>query len=174
MLFPPNKYRNLFVSIFLSANLIYSAACFNPASSNANADNKNSNQNSAANTNSVKDDSAELANIIKLPEQPDEVVWRETEVAEKGKKLVAVLKYKPEEAGKIAAAAEKIKPAEDVEIGTEDWFPDELVAQSQVSGSEALKAKAYSANDFLNPPYKNGRLARIDETDYFILEVTAY
>lgn len=175
MLISPRQFIKIIIAAILSFGIFLTTSCFNDPTGNANANSNNTNRNAnGANANSVKDDLVELSTVVKLPEQPDEVVWRETENTAGGKKLVAVLKYKPEDASKIAAAAEKIKPAEAVEIGAEDWFPEELIAQSQVSGSESLKAKAYSANDFLNPPYKNGRLARINETDYFVLEVTTY
>ena len=52
-------------------------------------------------------------------------------------------------------------------------LPPELIAQSQGSGDEILKGKSYAANEFFSESYKNGKITRINDTDYFILELTS-
>jgi hypothetical protein len=169
MKFPPQNY---FLICFAATALFLSASCnnSNPNNSSAQANNVNA---ATGNSNLPKDDSAELEMIVKLPEQPEDVAWREEETS-KGKKLTAVLKYSAENAAKIIASAEKNKPPEQTEIDTETWFPEELTAQSQLSGNETLKGTAYGANDFLNAPYVQGKLIRIQDTNYFVLELTAF
>ena len=117
---------------------------------------------------------------IRLPLPPEEAVWREDALGKPGndrvpgptdKKLVAVLRYSREDAEKLAFMADKHRPVLNETINTESWYPAELIAQSQVSGDETLKGKSYGANDFLNPPYSDGKLTRIDGTDYFVLEL---
>lgn len=158
--------------ILLTALLIWTIACADESQNNLNA-----NLNSAGQDNSVqskiptKDNLEELAAIVRLPEMPEEVVWREEENSN-GKKLIAVLKYDAEKSGKIVASAEKLKPVETAEIGTESWFPEELTALSQLSGSETVKVNIYGANDFYNQPYTNGKLSRFNETNFFLLELT--
>ncbi|MDQ3042529.1 MAG: hypothetical protein M3R11_09180, partial [Acidobacteriota bacterium] len=71
----------------------------------------------------------------------------------------------------IVASAERYKTPAPADIDAEDWFPPELVAKSQESGDASLKGIGYAANDFLQPPYSNGRLTRINDTDYFVLEL---
>lgn len=135
---------------------------------NSNASTANSNGASVAN-----DDTAALAAQILLPFVPEEVVWREEPIKKSDdKKLTAVLKYTEEDAKNLVAQAEKHRPAETVEIGAESWFPQELVAQSQMAGDDSLKGAAYAANDFLQVPYKNGRLIKVENSNYFILELS--
>lgn len=164
--------ENFKLALFISGILLTNFAC--AKTEITNSDNRTAvNSNAAASSNSPKDNVEELSNLIKISETPEEAVWREEDDNNgKGKKLTAVLKFTSENAGKIAASAEKLKPAAAVQIGTEDWYPEEVTAQSQLSGDEMIKGVAYPANDFYNPPYQNGRLIRVADTDYFILELT--
>jgi hypothetical protein len=118
--------------------------------------------------------------VIKLPFHPEEAVWREEILGKPGgnrvpaptdKKLTAVLRFLEADADQIVAQAEKYKPAANHKISTESWFPAELIAQSQTSGDDTVKGKSYSANDFFNAPYTEGRITRIEGTDYFVLEL---
>ncbi|HEX8638579.1 MAG TPA: hypothetical protein VF692_10990, partial [Pyrinomonadaceae bacterium] len=90
-----------------------------------------------------------------------------------GKKMTAVLKFTAEDAARIVAQAETYRPATPAQIETESWFPAELIAQSELSGDETLKGNAYAANDFLQPPYSDGKLTRLENSSYFILELFA-
>ncbi len=65
------------------------------------------------------------------------------------------------------------KPAAEADIDAETWFPAELIAQSQLSGDESLKGTAFAADDFLHEPYNQGKITRINDTNYFVLELTA-
>lgn len=133
------------------------------------------------NQSQAKDDAEELGKIIKLPYDTEEALWK-TEPAGKNSnnnrvpaptdtKLIAVLKFKPEDAQKIVGQAEKYKPAAENSISVENWFPPELVAKSQESGDESVKGNVYAPNDFTQSPYLNGSLTRISGTDYFVLEL---
>ncbi len=73
----------------------------------------------------------------------------------------------------IALVSSRQPPPQPAETTTETWFPAELIAASGLSGNETLKGTAYSAEDFMKSPYNQGRLIKVDETDYFILELTA-
>ena len=160
-------------AIFLSF-LICVGGCSNLAGTNGNSNLDNSVQNTL-NANAAKDDVEELGTIINLPDAPEEVVWREEQTSDpNGKKLTAVLKYSSEAAAKIIASAAKNQPPAAAEISSENWFPAEITAQSQLSGNESVKATAYDARDFYKPPYKDGKLMRVNETNYFVLELTSY
>lgn len=141
----------------------------------ANKKNANGAQHTNANTNAsqTKDDAEDFSKIVTLSVIPEEVIWRETEVPN-GKKLLAVLKYSAPDAQAVAGQAEKHRPAIAAELDAEDWFPPELVAKSQESGDEILKGKSYAANDFFSETYKNGKLTRIEGTDYFVLELSNF
>ena len=169
---PAKKYNQAFFLI-LFANLIWWSACQNKANSNANSRTTSETENSISEkTNSPSDNVEELLELVRLPEIPDEVVWLE-EINSKPKRLIAVLKYTVQTARKIVALEEKNKPPEQIEVGLETWFPEELTAQAQLSGTETLKGTAYGANEFFNIPYGNGKITRIEGTDYFVLELVA-
>ncbi len=84
------------------------------------------------------------------------------------------MKYSAEDAQTVVEQSDKSKPAFASDIDAESWFPPELVAKSQESGDENLKGTSYPANNFLQEPYKNGKLTRINDTDFFVLELTSY
>lgn len=163
--------------IFLAGLLIISA-CSNAENSNQT----NTNQTTETNANitvAARDDAAELGKIINLPVMPEnseeEAVWREEPVNNQpdanNRRLIAVLFYTPENSKKLIALIEKHKPAEEAEIQAESWFPAELVAQGRTSGNDTIKGAAYSAADFVKPPFANGRITHVSGTDFFILEL---
>jgi hypothetical protein len=162
------------------------AALFPACTANdANSANQNSANQAAAAANSnkanaVKDDVDALEMTVKLPYHPEEAVWREEPLGKAAndrvpgptdRKLVAVLRFLKDDADKITSQAEKYKPAAPETIETESWFPAELIAQSQTSGDETVKGASYPANDFYNPPFSEGKITRVDGTDYFVLEL---
>lgn len=174
----------LFACVFVSQILVacnagenqYDAGQISNANQNINA------QVSKENANSVKDNVEELELTIKLPTHPEEVLWREDKPdasngaaanAQPGKKMTAILKFSAEDAAKIVAQAETYQPPTPAQIETETWFPAELKAQSELSGDETLKGNSYAANDFLQPPYETGKLTRLEDSNYFILELSA-
>ncbi len=167
--FQQKAFFALFATI---ANLALLSAC---GTSNENSNqNANSNKisniaNANANADATKDDLEDFAKVVKLPFQPEEVSWRESS----DKKIIAVLKFSATEANNLTVQIEKQKPAQNSKLNAESWFPPELVAQSQQSGDETLKGKEYSAADFFLAPYTKGKITRIDETNYFVLELAA-
>ncbi len=162
----PKIFITLVISVFFAACSSGEGNSENSNSTNSNANSANSNTNAVA----VKDDVDELEMTIKLPFHPQEAVWREENA---GKKLVGVVRFLKEDANKIVAQAGSYKPPAPEIINTESWFPAELIAQSQTSGDETLKGLSYAANDFLQPPYSDGKITRIEGTDYFVLELFA-
>jgi hypothetical protein len=160
------------------------AACASNTAENANAGLPEQAVNqSSENSNKIGDTVESLKTIIPLPFEPEETVWREESVkvsnAENkpvpvnNKKLTAVLRFTAEDADKMASQAETHKPPTHAQIQTEDWFPAELIAQSELSGDETLKGMYYAANDFMQPPYTEGQIIRIENSNYFILELSA-
>lgn len=174
------------ILIFSFILLIFSLdACREYDSPNVNSNRANASNANNSNVEIVPQEYVEeLAKIIKLNVLPEEAVYIETNLNTKNdapqvpgpneKKLIAVLKFSPENASQIVAQAEKHKTAEPADIDAESWFPAELIAQSQLTGDEVLKGVTYAANDFLQTPYRNGKLTRINNTDYFILELTTF
>ena len=141
---------------------------------------KSVNNNSAT----AKDDVLELEKLVNLPFTPGEsTVWRETDAkpgdaaansqAAGGKMLVAVLQFESKQIEEIIARAEAFGPVTPGEIYAENWFPAELIAQSQMSGNGTLKGNSFAANEFAKAPFIDGKLTRIINTDFFVLELTS-
>lgn len=177
--------------VLISLSLFLSCVSNNTANQNANKDHNTA---QIAETSPVKasDDAEELAKIIKLPLEPEEVLWVELTAAKEGeisgnairytspspdpnmKRLVAVLKFSDANSDALTAQAEKVEPPQNVSIDPEEWFPVELIAQSETAGDQSLKGKQYSARDFLQPPYTKGRLIKLEQPGYFVLELTTF
>lgn len=160
-------------------------SCARNETANSNSSASNSNQTAgSANEFVPKDDVEELGKIIKLPIAPEEATYSENSLNDKNseprvpapneKKIIAVLKFSTENANQISADAEKYKQPAPADVEAENWFPPELVAQSQISGDEVLKGVSYAADDFLQAPFNNGKLTRINNTNYFVLEMTSF
>ena len=157
------------------------SACTDKSADNLNANSGNQAAVSNENANLVKDNDEHLKVVIKMPFEPEETVWHEDTMNERNaanrnffatdKKLTAVLRFSAEDANKIVVQAETYGQPSPVEIGTENWFPAELIAQSELSGNETLKGIGYAANDFSQPPFIDGRLTRIENSNYFVLEL---
>lgn len=154
------------------------SACSGSGAGNSNSSQTNSNQN-RTNTPAANDKVEELGLLVNLPVEPDEAVWREDPVTpsdgnqpQYSKKLTAVLKYSGAAVAKVSALIEKSPPLSD-SINSETWFPAELIAQSGLSGDSTLKGDSFAATDFYQPPYSEGKITHVEETNYFILELFA-
>lgn len=166
--------RAKFFSLFLI--FFWLTACAGNETTNTNSTNaaiaaQNSNAEIAA-----RDDVEELSKLINLPFVPEETTYKESAAVDREpdkKKLTAVLLFSAADANQIAANAEKYQAPAPLDVDAENWFPPELVAKSQETGDESLKGVSFSAQDFIQPPYANGRLTRITGTNYFVLELSA-
>ena len=87
-------------------------------------------------------------------------------------RLIAVMRFSAADIEKIISRSASVMQESAVKIQVEPWFPQELVAQGEMSGDGTLKGKMYAADMFLQPPYSTGRMVRIDEADYIYLEVS--
>lgn len=167
------------VKIILASLLLaqLSFSCTSGRNTNTNGGPGNT---APSNTSVARDKPEELALVIVFPIEPEEAVWREDAVnttapdnSHYTKKLTAVLKYPPLEAGKLATLIANAGPATPAAVDAETWFPAELIAQSEMSGDDLLKGDSYPARDFFQAPYNDGKITRIDGTDYFVLELLA-
>lgn len=161
------RLRELIFVLSIAALL---SACGSGSMSNSNASGGNSNKSQTSNAIAVRNDVEELGLRVNVPFETEELVWKE--VAD-GKSLIAIMRFTPENSAKVVAEAEKIRPATRVDVTSETWFPPELIAQADMTGDDRLAGSSYAANSFLLPPFTEGTLVRIDNTDYFILNATA-
>ncbi len=176
---------------FLSAGIIFVLittvflfnACGDGKEVNKNISISDNIQN-ANHSSSVSDDIEELGKIIKLPFKPEEVDWQDNNLdnnidgngvsAANQKRIIAVLKFTSEDSNRLISQAEKYAPSKPAEIDAENWFPVELIAQSQLSGDETLKGNSYAANDFFLEQFNKGKFTHIANTNYFVLELTSF
>lgn len=112
----------------------------------------------------------ELSLLIKIPYEAEDIYWKENKAE---RKVTAVLRFDKADTDKLAADLEKAGAGQDVEIESEDWFPDELRSQSEMKGDTALKGSAFAATQFYLEPYTDGKITRIVGTDFFVLELKA-
>ncbi len=156
-------------------------ACSGNEIANVNTIAPNANSSTAAIV--PMDDVEELGKIVKLPYAPEEATFYEFDLranansrpsVANAKRLVAVLKFSAEDTNQLSAVVGQSTAPVPFDVEAENWFPPELVAKSQESGDETLKGVSYPAKNFLQPPYVNGRLTRINETSYFVLELLTF
>ncbi len=157
-----------FAKLSIITIAVLSLACGGPGKNSANS--PSAANRASENSNSARSNLEELRLIATIPYEAEDIVWKENKP---GKKLVAVLRFSSADSAKIVAEAEPIKVPEAVSISSETWFPPELIAQSEMSGDDNLNGKAYAANQFFLDQYSAGRIIRIENTEYFVLELTA-
>jgi len=166
--------------VFLSVVLLLNA-CSGIETANDNRAAPNANPNAAVIV--PVDDVEELGKIVKLPYAPEEATFYEFDLSAdansrpsvpNAKRLVAVLKFSAENADGLVADVGKNTAPAPFDVEAENWFPPELVAKSQETGDETLKGVSYPATAFLQPPYTNGRITRINDTNYFVLEMLTF
>ena len=168
----PISKTAIILALILSIQMLGACGGGTGNANNANTANTGSANISKPETEGVKDNADELATLARLPFEPEEVTWKESTAGDK-RKLLAVLRFTPEDSKKIVDQAAAVKPGESVSIPSERWFPAELVSQGELSGTETIPATAYSADQFYQPPFSEGRLSKIGSSDFFVLEMTA-
>lgn len=169
------RAKFILASLLLAQLLI---SCSSPANTN-NGTAPGSNT-APSNTSIARDKPEELALIIVLPIGTEEAVWREDPVnitapdnSRYTKKLTAVLNYPAPDAEKLATLIANAGPATPATLNSETWFPAELIAQSEMSGDDTLKGTSYPAKDFFQAPYNDGKVTRVEGTNYFVIELLA-
>lgn len=158
--------RSAVIAIAIVVATMFSACGGSGANGNANV--KNSAVRPVENTNAARTNVEELGVLVKIPYETEDIVWKEYPAK---KKIVAILKFSAINANKIVTEAGGTP--ENTGIAVESWFPEELIAQTEMSGDNALKGVSYPATAFYQDPYTVGKITRVEGSDYFILEVLA-
>ena len=141
----------------------------------APANNNNAGNSAAANASNIahtgpKDNIEEFGLLVRLPFEPEEVAWEEKP---EQKKLTAVIRFSSENAEKMSSEIAKIGQPSPETVTVESWYPNELIAQGELTGESTVKGQSYPAASLLNPPYTTGKITRIENTDYFILQISS-
>lgn len=156
----------IILTLFLSVAML--SAC---GDGQNNAVNRTSTTNpQASNSNVARSNVEELGMLVHVPYEVEDIVWKQDPT---DRNIVAVFRFSEQDAAKLVAEAEKAGPGRAVSIPVETWFPDELIAQGEMSGDSSLKGTALPANMFFQEPYSAGRIIRVEGMDYFILEISA-
>ena len=111
----------LFVLMQIAAGCAREAA---PKANNAATNATNSNRAIEPGMEGAKDNADELRTLIKLPYDPEDLVWKDF-AAESGqsRRLLAVIQLTPDETRKLIDSASKIGPGKPASIPSEKWFP---------------------------------------------------
>ena len=109
--------------------------------------------------------------MIRVPIEPEEVVWRIFPDGQNGQRLVAVFRLSPEASKSFATNMNATGGGHSVQVNVEQWFPAELIAMGETTGEMAVNGKAFPANDYYQSPFNIGTITAIPETDYVILEL---
>jgi hypothetical protein len=149
------------------AMFVFSTGCTSDSSKNGNG-NLMPSSGAVANQDSPSDKLEDLKLLIRVPYEAEDAVWR---VDPRTKKLTAVIIFTPEDSAKLLAELKTKGEGTSAEIALESWFPEELIAKSEMSGDSELRGTSYSADPFFLDPYKNGRVIHIEETEIFVIEL---
>lgn len=165
-----------FCAIFLSTLFLF--ACvedkdYGQANALRPQENVNAPVNINSNANSFEDNELKLSELVNVPYEPEQdAVWREDDLsadAGGGKRLTAVFRFSKEDGEALREELAKNGTPFEGKVDLESWFPPELAARSSTTGDETLKGKGYNAKSFAKPPYTNGVIVHIDETDFYVL-----
>ncbi len=166
--------RPFLIVTFIFCILSFAACNGNDAANNGNQVNTVSRGEQPSPSDQAKDNIEELGSIINLSFEPEDVAWQDNAANSTNgnvRKLVAVLRYSPENTKRVVAAAVKTGQGTPGTRGTETWYPAELVSQGEIGGDDSVNVVTYSAGEFLRPPFTEGKLSAVENSDYFILEL---
>lgn len=163
-------WTNVVIILTLISCLALAHACGGTGNRSLNSSGVQSSNQPNENVNAVRSNVEELGLIVNVPYETVDVVWKEDKAR---KRITAVLRFSPVDSTRLVGEAEKIRRPEGASISSETWFPAELIAQSEMGGDDNLNGRSYAADQFFQEPFSSGRIVRIENTDYFILELSA-
>lgn len=137
---------------------------------NSSSANENQGNRVASIPKKANDKAEELGLLINFTLEPEDILWQQSESP---KKIVAVFRLDEEStktlsdklAGKTQGAART--------VNVEDWFPAELVTGGEATGNSSVDGTAFPADEFYQAPFTQGTITRINNTDFFVLEISA-
>jgi hypothetical protein len=162
----------LFLRFPSPAALLLSALIFSSCSAPAgNSSSANAEGNRVASVQTKANDKAEeLGMLVNFTLEPEDILWLQSESP---KRIVAVFRLDEEDTKKLMEQLSAKSQGTAKTVTVEDWFPAELVAGGETTGSSTVDGTAYPADDFYQPPFSQGTITRINNTDFFVLEISA-
>ncbi len=134
------------------------------------------------NSNSVTDDGLKLKKLVNLPYEPEENLWQEygidgkplnPEAPAEGSRLLVVMQFSIDDTAALLMRLQANGEGKERDIDPQDWFPAEIIAKSQTRGDSAIKGVEYEATDFFRPPYSQGTITYLDDTNFFVLDLSS-
>ena len=163
----------LFLKRFVPASLLFFTlvitSCSAPAGNSSSANTAEENR-VASVPNKANDKAEELGMLLNFALEPEDIVWHQNE---KQKKIVAVFRLDEENTKKLTDQLAARSPGSAKSVTVEDWFPPELIAGGEATDASTVDGTAYPADDFYQPPFSLGTITRINNTDFFVIEVSA-
>lgn len=156
------------LSFFATCTLL--CGCVGGRDEKANSRSPSVGNSANQNTSTARTNVEELGLLVSIPYETEDVVWKEFPAS---KKVVAVLLFTKDTAARVVTDAQTHGAGQNVTLAAEPWFPDELIAQSEMSGDAALRGTAYPGNAFFLDKYNAGTITRVEGSDHFVLEITA-
>ena len=108
--------------------------------------------------------------LINFAWDTEDLAWKKDDSK---KSLTAAFRLSPEDAKKLSDQLGSKGQGAPKEVAVEDWFPAELIAQGESRGGSTVPATAFAADELYQQPYTQGTIARIEGTDYFVVELYA-
>lgn len=108
--------------------------------------------------------------LINFTLEPEDIVWQHSESP---KKIVAVFRLEPEDTKKLADQLSSKGEGAARSVNVEDWFPTELIAGGESTGGSSVDGTAFPADEFFQAPFTQGTITRVNDTDFFVLELIA-
>jgi hypothetical protein len=151
--------------------LLWLCSCGSAPSTNGNQQNSATGANTSNAQTGPNDDVEELRASMQIPYEPEEAMWRVVTDKAGKKRLIAVLRLKPEDYKALSAKAAASGPGRPVQASVEQWFPAELIAMSETTGQMNVPATSYPADEFFQAPFDTGTVSLVNDTDYVIVEL---
>lgn len=107
--------------------------------------------------------------VINFTLEPEDIVWQQVESP---KKIVAVFRLDEDATKKLMEQLTTRSQGAAKTVTVEDWFPAELIASGETTGSSTVDGTAYPADDFYQAPFSQGTITRVNDTDFFVLEIS--
>lgn len=162
----------LFLRRFSPAVFLFSALIFSSCSApDGNSAPTNFEGNRVASVPKKANDKAEeLGMLVNFNLEPEDILWQQ---AESPKRIIAVFRLDEEDTKKVIELLTARSQGAAKTVAVEDWFPAELIAGGETTGSSTVDGTAYPADDFYQAPFSQGTITRINDTDFFVLEISA-
>ncbi len=126
----------------------------------------------------VRTDVAGLAALVTLSRLPLATTWQQTRIGDgnfgpSDLRLVAVLQFSPNDAKFVETTARQSAQPRSEEIEVLPWFPATIRqgAKRGSNGALVLRGQSFKPDAFARMSLQNGKLVRVEKTDFFVLSL---